>query len=136
MDGARIDQSAASDQPPTAQVDTDLLVPPDDLSDDAREFWTAYAPRAIDERTLVPATAYGFRVLCQQAAEHRRLMAVMNTGTGLSKKAGAARRDWLKLSPRLEVSLKNFKLTAWGKPADGSRGRRETPQNPWAKFAR
>jgi hypothetical protein len=136
MDGARIEQSTATDQPPAAQADADLLVPPDDLADAAREFWTVYAPLAIEERTLVPATVYGFRVLCQQAAEHRRLMTAMNVGTGLSKKAGAARRDWLKLSPRLEVSLKNFKLTALGKPADGSRGRRETPQNPWAKFAR
>src|SRR4051812_8530738 len=71
MDGNRrqVDPSAAALPPaPSAEVRAGLAQPPDDLPAAAKPFWLLWAPRAIEERTLVPATEAGFRTLCVRMA--------------------------------------------------------------------
>jgi hypothetical protein len=94
----------------------ELLTPPVDLSERARSCWTLWAPQAVERRTLTLATAFGFRELCEKAA----------TVTALRDRIallGAATQDALPYlkecrgqAQALNVSLKEFKLTAFGKP--------------------
>ncbi|OFW37638.1 MAG: hypothetical protein A3J29_06080 [Acidobacteria bacterium RIFCSPLOWO2_12_FULL_67_14b] len=125
-----------------------LLEPPADLPDvssspalpgvvltSQQVYWRRWAPHAIEQRTLTPATAAGFRELCEVAAFKDELAARLQR-FGIDGKAGAERmRTYTRLSQRLDAALGRFKLTAFGKPADGGGGRRQEPGavNPFAQ---
>ncbi len=130
MDGTR--RATAPDLPPAVPVEaqSSLRTPPADLTAAAQACWRAWADRALAERTLTPATVPGFRELCLRMAMVRAIddrIAVLGIATQdalpyLKERRGQA--------GQLAVSLKDFKLTAFGKPATT-----ETPKataNPWA----
>src|SRR4051812_2731686 len=74
MDGARLQTTAAAlpsvvDVVALAVDPADpLLIPPAGMPDNQRAIWTARAPHAIAQGTLIPATVVGFAELCEQAA--------------------------------------------------------------------
>jgi hypothetical protein len=126
--GASIGGSAAPPAPPSDETRA-LVDPPGDLPDPQQLHWRALAPLAIEQRTLVPATAPGFRELCQLLAfkeELARDMAKFGTG-------GTRLKEYTKLSPRVDAALARFKLTAFGKPADGAKHGKPA-MNPFAQL--
>lgn len=78
------------------------------------DVWDELAPRATDQGTLVPETAFEFRTLCEIAVEQRKcLCAAEEEGfTQLGLKIGAHYRG---LTQRLETKLRAFKLAPMGK---------------------
>lgn len=124
--------SASSIAAGEAAARESLLEPPADLRDgrpapgvDAgllpseKDFWRRYAPSAIEQGTLVPATVHGFRELCELAAFKEEYAARL-AKYGSDGKTGADRmRMYTRLAQRLDVALARFKLTAFGKAADG-----------------
>jgi phage terminase small subunit len=136
MDGARredvgppgIALASAADEP-------ELLTPPTDLTPAQQDFWRRWAPCAMEQRTLVPATIAGFRELCEQfdlkQKVARRIQAL---GAGSPKAAGHL-GAYVKLAQRVDSTLARFKLTGMGKPADNAGRARQTAANPWAQVA-
>lgn len=131
-------------QPPTGPELLALREPPADLPaaiaapglgvalTSQAEFWRRYAPLAIDQRTLVPATVPGFRELCELAAFTEELAARLRK-FGSEGKAGSERmRNYTRLSQRLDQAFARFKLTAFGKPADGG-GQKKPAANPFSQ---
>ena len=94
-----------------------LLEPPTDLSDGAKVCWRAWAPQALEERTLTPATEPGFREMCIRMSivqELDKRIALLGIGTQDSLPYLRERRGQ---ASQLSASLKDFKLSAFGKPA-------------------
>lgn len=130
-------QSAAVD--PSIAV---LAEPPADLSDvppagelttvTAKSVWRLFAPLAIELGTLTPHTVPGFRELAQQYVMKEDAAArLMKYGMG--DKSGRERaRSFAQLAQRLDASLARFKLTAFGKPAEGAGAKKPSAANPWA----
>lgn len=69
------------------------------------------ASKAIERGTLVPGTVRGFRELCERMAIKAELFTLIKGPNG----ADALKR-WEKASQLVNVSLKEFRLTAFGKP--------------------
>ena len=132
--------------PVSAEEAAALLEPPADLPDvsaspalpgmiltSQRAYWLRWAPHAVDQRTLTPATAAGFRELCEVAA-FKEDVAVRLQKFGSDGKSGAERmKQYTRLSQRLDACLGRFKLTAYGKPMDGGGSSKKAPSNPWAQ---
>lgn len=136
--------------PPAAEPLAHLLEPPADLRDgrpapglDAgvlpseKDFWRRYAPAAIDQQTLVPATVHGFRELCELAAFKEEYAARLAKYGSDGKTGDQRMRMYTKLSQRLDAAMARFKLTAFGKPIEDAGGgrQRESPSNPWAQVS-
>lgn len=117
-----------------SSVYTDLAEPPADLTEGQAAFWRQYAGHAIDVGTLVPATVGGFRELCEQFALKQAIATRIEKVKPTSKRAEAHLRIYVRLAQRVDASLARFKLTSFGKPAEGSTGGRiiKAPTNPWA----
>jgi hypothetical protein len=112
---------------PSSADATALLEPPADLPPAQQVVWRAYAPLAIAQLTLVEATVPGFRELCRRVAfadEQAARLAKFGSET-------AAKR-YERLSALVGASLKDFKLTAFGKAAEGAAQRNNAGSNPWA----
>lgn len=130
MDGAR--REAASELPPaiSAAERASLLDPPADLTDAEKKHWSRLAPLAIARDTLVPATEAGFRELCARMAQVEAFDAkivMVGRDTLDALPFQKERRSWAK---ELNTSLKDFKLTAFGKPETS--GKPKPAQNPFA----
>lgn len=110
-----------------------LREPPAELVGAGAEFWRLWAGHAITERTLSPATAAGFRELCEQAALTAAIHAKIQKLKPDNKKADPYLKTYIKLSQRLDASLARFKLTAFGKPAVSDKPK--PAANPWAQVA-
>lgn len=134
MDGGRI-----ATPPPSAaaapSADEALLTPPKDLSPNEVACWKTYAAQALEQRTLTPATVAGFRLLCEQHAFVHELAAEIKRIGAASVVAEKILTQYTKLAARLDASLARFKLTAFGKPADGGPARRQPAPGPWARLA-
>ncbi len=98
----------------------------------AKACWTRWAPAALEKRTLTLATAFGFRELCEKAA----VVGALRDRIAL---LGAATQDALPYlkelrgqAQALNVSLKEFKLTAFGKPETSEKPK--AAANPWASL--
>lgn len=121
--------------PPVSSVDNQALrKPPSDLSASAKTFWKRWAALALANRTLTAATAFGFRELCEKAATVAALR-------GRIALLGAATQDALPYlkecrgqAQALNVSLKEFKLTAFGRPETSEKPK--PAANPWAAVAK
>ena len=104
--------------PAVSEVEREgLLEPPKDLPDGARLCWRAWAPPALEERTLTPATEAGFREMCIRMSivqELDKRIALLGVGTQDSLPYLRERRGQ---ASQLNGSLKDFKLSAFGKPA-------------------
>jgi hypothetical protein len=133
MDGSR--RTVTSDLPPaiTAEERASLLDPPADLSAAERKHWKRLAPLAIARDTLVPATEAGFSELCARMAQVEAFdakVALVGWDTLDALPFQKERRSWAK---DLNSSLKDFKLTAFGKPETS--GKPKPAANPWGAFA-
>lgn len=130
MDGTR--RTTGPELPPAVPLDgqASLREPPADLLEPARACWRAWADQALAERTLTPATVPGFRELCLRLAAVQALDARIAAIGLATQEALPYLRERRGQAGQLAVSLKDFKLTAFGKPATA-----ETPKpvaNPWA----
>lgn len=103
------------------------------VSEAARALWHQWAPQALAERTLTPATAAGFAQLCQQWAYVTSLAKKIDHLGPDTKEAIPYMIGYLKLAQRLDASLARFKLTAFGKPAVSDKPK--AAANPWAQVA-
>ena len=112
-----------------------LAIPPKDLTKGQRRFWETYAPRAIEQRTLIDATVAGFRELCEQWALKDAIADDIHTKGPTTRDAEAQLRTYVKLAQRVDSSLARFKLTGFGKPAETGSGRQAPAANPWAQVA-
>ncbi len=130
MDGARL---MPVDVPVSVpEVDAiDLAIPPEDLTEAQRACWVRYAPAALEQLTLVSSTVAGFRELCERFAIKQHLAAKIEKVGPASKKAEPLLRHYVKLAQRVEASLKEFKLTAFGKPVLPMTTTRQVA-NPWS----
>lgn len=119
MDGSRIfGPPAGGEAPadPSATALDALRVPPADLPKPQREIWAAWAPLAIERRTLVPGHAPGFRQLCRLAwvaGMMERRLARLGPAT---EAAESLMTRYVKVEQRLESALQRFDLTGMGKP--------------------
>lgn len=128
--GRRVKPVASLPELPAVERET-LLVPPEDLTAEAKAYWMRWAPAAIEERTLTLATASGFRELCEQyvltAAVYARILLLGPT----TIEAAPYLRNYIQLAQRLDGTLARFKLTAFGKPAVSDKPK--AAANPWAQ---
>lgn len=107
-----------------------LLVPPSTLTADEQAVWKEWAPRALAELTLSPATAAGFQKFCVLWAIAKRIEAKMAL-LGVDTKDGSPYlKDYIALTPKLDSAMRCFKLTAFGKPAISEKPK--PAANPWA----
>jgi len=93
-----------------------LRDPPPELSPAEKKHWRRLAPLAMDRDTLVPATEAGFRELCARMAQVEAFdakIALVGCDTLDALPFQKERRSWAR---DLNTSLKDFKLTAFGKP--------------------
>jgi hypothetical protein len=144
MDGARRptapERRVDAEQPaaPSIGDDGELAIAPADLTAAEKAVWCAYAPLAIEQQTLTPATAVGFRELCTQYVMTHVIADAINAPT--NEVSVFARADYLKLytkyAQRLDATLARFKLTAFGKPVDGAGKRQQPAANSWADVAK
>jgi hypothetical protein len=134
MDGSRR-EPPVPDLPPVSAVDREgLLEPPVDLSDQAKACWRSWAPQALEERTLGPSTEPGFRELCIRMSIVQELdarIALLGVGTQDSLPYLRERRGQ---ASQLNASLKDFKLSAFGKPAIAETPAPAAGGNEWAAF--
>lgn len=114
----------------TAEAEHSLLSAPYWLSEAARGYWERWAPEAVAERTLTPATAAGFEELCKRAD----LVAQLAVKISVAQSS----EDWLayvnsfdRLQKGMESMLLKFRLTAFGKPMIAAETK--PAENPWAK---
>lgn len=94
-----------------------LVEPPAGLSPEEAVCWRECAPLAVAALTLTPANVQGFRELCTRLAYVRLLderIRVLGIATQDALRYSVERRGWGNL---LTSSLKDFQLTAFGKPA-------------------
>lgn len=111
-----------------------LVEPPASLFPGAAAFWREYAPQAVAERTLTPATAAGFRKLAREWAYAESLAErIEHLGAG-TQEALPYLREFRGYTGRLDISLKSFKLSAFGKPATSDKPK--PAENPWAALAK
>ena len=134
MDGSR--RLDATDLPPAVSPEEreSLLQPPSDLSDAAKACWKRWAPQALDERTLTSATEAGFRELVLRMSnvqELDRRINLLGIGTQDSLPYLRERRGQ---ASQLNISLKDFKLSAFGKPATSDVAPPALGGNEWATF--
>ncbi len=119
MDGARredLGPPGPLGAAPAPAEDLELLTPPPDLTPAQQDYWRRWAPLAVEQRTLVPATRPGFRELCEQADLKAKLARRIHALGAGSEKAGSRLSAYVKLAQRLDSSLARFKLTGMGKP--------------------
>lgn len=136
LDGNRRAAKMSSALPPpvTPTERVGLLEPPEELSGPAKACWRTWAPHAIEERTLTPATEAGFRELCIRMANVHELDArIVQLGTA-SQEALPYLRERRGQAAQLNVSLKDFKLSAFGKPATAETAPPAKGGSEWAAF--
>ena len=89
---------------PSQPVVVDGIARPE-MSDEVALFWDALAPLAAERGTLLPTTAYEFRVMCELAVQQRRALANIESGYGA----------YATLTKLLEGKLRAFKLAPTGR---------------------
>ncbi len=130
LDGVRRVRGAELPPAVPPEVREALLEPPADLPEAAKACWRVWAPKVLEERTLTPATEAGFRELCVRMAIVQALddrIAVLGIATQDALPYLKERRGQ---GGQLAVALKDFKLTAFGKPATSEKPK--PAANPFA----
>ena len=112
-----------------------LVTPPEDLSEAEQAAWRVHAPLALAQDTLVEATVPGFRELCQLIAQQKAFSARIAVLGLTSSDADRLLKRWEKGAVLLNGKLKDFKLTAFGKPEVASIRDKKPKANPWASLA-
>jgi phage terminase small subunit len=114
----------------TAETEKSLLSAPYWLSEAARGYWERWAPEAVTERTLTPATAAGFEELCKRADLVAQL-AVKIHEMGMTDSGLPFVKTFDSMQKGMESMLLKFRLTAFGKPMVAAETK--PAENPWAK---
>lgn len=99
---------------------------PDVVTMDAEQVWKELSPFALANRTLTPATALAFRVLCRNVALEQILAADPLT------RGAANHRGMLQ---RVDAELGAFNLRPFGKPIYEAEDEAK-PANPLERFLR
>lgn len=135
MDGQRKAPRRSEELPPavSGEVKEGLLAAPYWLSEGAKGCWERWAGEAIAERTLTPATAAGFTLMCQRADYVAKLGVRIDTLGADTQDAVPYLNIYSNMSQKLETSLARFKLTAFGKPATSDKPK--AAANPWGEVA-
>lgn len=105
--GASHSNAAPVDRPAAATKEQDDVPVPKDLFNDDLMAWEELAPLAYKERTLTPATAFAFSILCRNVVLMRKMYA-SPLACG-----GADHRDLIK---QVNTGLLAFKLRPNGEP--------------------
>ena len=133
LERARIPHRAAP-LPPAISADerTELLEPPAGIPAAVATCWRDLAPKALERHTLTPVETPGFLELCRRLAYVQTLdarIAVLGAGT---HEALPLLRERRALGALLLAALKDFKLSAFGKPVTT-----DVPKpvaNPWQQL--
>ena len=112
-----------------------LGIPPEDLSEAEQAAWKVHAPLALAQDTLVEATVPGFRELCKLAVQQKAFSDRIAVLGLTSSDADRLLKRWEKGAVLLNGKLKDFKLTAFGKPEAASIKSKQPKANPWAGVA-
>lgn len=133
LDGVR--RPGRVDLPPAASAEEreSLLEPPTLLSEDARAGWEAYAATAISLNTLHSSTVAGFIEFCERWAYVQALDERIRYLGRATQEALPYLRERKSAAALLGQSLKDFKLTAFGKPVTSEKPK--VAANPWAQVA-
>jgi hypothetical protein len=91
-------------QAPVHAAEVPGVVRPE-MDADVGAFWDELAPLALEQGTLVPATALEFRLLCEVAVQQQRALRNIASGYGA----------YSNLTKILEGKLRSFKLAPMGK---------------------
>lgn len=116
--------SGTAPSAPTETKRHEPFPPPGDLFNEDLMTWEKMAPLAFEQRTLTPATAYAFSLLCRNIVLERR-MSVSPLAVG-----GADHRN---LIQRIDAELLAFNLRPNGKPLYEA-APVEKPASPLSKF--
>jgi len=106
--------------------------PPAHLTESVKACWRELAGKAVTERTLVPGSMPGFEELCLRLARIRALDARIDQLGPASQEALPYLKERRGFAKDVNASLKDFKLTAFGKPMAGDKPKATAP-NPWAQ---
>lgn len=142
LDGSRLPDGAIPPQlPPSPSAEAaveieSLAIAPKKLPKDQAGFWNTYAPSAIEQGTLTPATVAGFRELCEQWAFKEKLAAAIRRKGAATLDAQSDLRAYVRLAQRVDSSLARFKLTSFGKAVETIPIPKQKPANPWAQVAK
>ncbi len=99
---------------------------PNDLTTDERNVWVELAPHAFKARTLTPATAFAFKLLCRNVVLERQY-AQSVTDKGTANHRG--------LIQRVDAELLRFNLAPNGKVHEiPEQPAAAQPINPLAKY--
>lgn len=133
MDGARRPEVQTQGEVPEVSL-AGLSEPPADLSVKRKEFWRLWAPRAVQEGTLLPSRVLGFRQLVAQLEMVEDLdKKIMELGTA-TRDAAEAMKSYVKLAQRLDSTMARYKLTSAGKSETSAK--KSTTVNAWAAVAK
>jgi hypothetical protein len=117
------------DVPLPAAVEPVAVEMPADMPEDQQAVWTSLAPFALEQRTLIPATAGSFRDLCAAIVVRDRILAKIDedgwTFLKISVDGAGVEHQELKRHPltseyrgweqRVEAGRARFKLAPMGK---------------------
>lgn len=139
LDGIRRGAKSATLHPAASPEErTSLFEPPVDLpeplSAGAQRWWRAFAPKAIERQTLTAVEIPGFMELCKRQARVAELDAKIETLGAASQEALDYLRERRAIAKDLSSSLKDFNLTAFGKPV--TEKPKKPAANPWSQVAR
>lgn len=112
-----------------------LMMPPGGLTEAEQAAWVAHAPLALSQETLCAATVPGFRELCQLFVHQGELSARITHLGRTSAEADRLLKRWEKGAVLLNGKMKDFKLTAFGKPEAAAVKSKKPALNPWAQVA-
>lgn len=124
----------------TQQIDA--VGPPEDIEDEALTVWNRLAPFALSARTLIPATADRFLLLCRQVVMERDMAEKVKadgwTYVSVTVDGAGQERQMLKAHPlcaphrnmmqRIEAGMAAFQLAPMGK-AMAPKGNQEKPKS-------
>jgi len=133
-------QPFVSGPAPKDALSSPLAEPPADLPEKCAAEWRKWAPHAVSQGTLVPATVQGFRQLAELSVMTEEVSAAIRewreekngyvmSGAAWAPQPLIQRYSWL--AQRLEAAMARYRLTAQGKP-EPSAVAKPKAASPWA----
>src|SRR4051812_38999916 len=124
---APVSPSHVPSAPPVLSVPA-AVTKPDGLSAEVSLVWDVLASVATAEGTLVAATAYEFRELCELAVQQARVRDRFAAEPQITEFSLKLEKAYRGLTQRLEQKLRAFKLAPMGKEIAPAAGR-EKPKS-------
>jgi hypothetical protein len=110
-----------------------LVLPPGDMGEAEAAAWKLLAPLALDQDTLTAGTVPGFRELCRVYVHQADMSARIAELGRTSFEADRLLMRWEKGAVLLNGKMKDFRLTAFGKPEAAAIKAKKPAVNPWAQ---